>query len=77
VVRIVLCGSKKTILQQEALAIFEASVGARIWSEPEWIPREENEVADYITRITDYDDRSLNPMIFNEVDKVWGPHTVL
>jgi len=35
VVRIVLCGSKKPILQQEALAIFEASVVARIRLEPE------------------------------------------
>ena len=76
VVRIVHCGSKKPVLQQEALAIFEASVGARIRLEPEWIPREENQIADYISRITDYDDWSLNPMIFKELDRVWGPHTI-
>ena len=40
------------ILQQEALAIFETSVGARIRQEPEWIPRADNEIADYISRIT-------------------------
>ena len=62
VVRIVLGGSKKPILQQEALAIFETSVGARIRLEPEWIHRADNEIADYISRITDYDDWSLNPM---------------
>ena len=49
-----LCGSKKSILQQEALAIFEALVGARIQLEPEWVPRAENEVADYFSRIIDY-----------------------
>ena len=75
-VRIVLCGSKKPILQQEALAIFEASVVARIRLESEWIPRKKNEVVDYISRITDYDDWSLNPLAFKELDKMWGPHTI-
>ena len=76
VVRIVLCGSKKPILQQEALAVFDASVKARILLKPEWIPREENEIADYISRIVDYDDWSLNPLIFKELDAFWGPHTI-
>ena len=75
-VRIVLGGSKKPILQQEALAIFETSVRARIRLEPEWIPRADNEIADYISRITDYDDWSLNPMVFKELDRLWGPHTI-
>ena len=44
--------------------------------EPEWIPRAENEIADYISRIVDYDDWSLNPIVFNELDRQWGPHTV-
>jgi len=35
VVRIVLCGSKKPVLQREALTIFEVSVVARIQLEPE------------------------------------------
>jgi len=73
VVRIVLCGSKKPILQREALAIFNASAKAKFWLEPEWIPRAENEIADYISRIVDYDDW---PMVFNELDRQWGPHTV-
>ncbi|XP_065915901.1 uncharacterized protein [Dysidea avara] len=76
VVRIVQCGSKKAALQQEALAIFESSVVARIRLEPEWIPRRENEVADYISRIIDYDDWSLNPLVFKELDRLWGPHTI-
>ena len=64
------------ILQQEALAIFDISVKAKVWLEPEWIPRAENEIADYISRSVDYDDWSLNPVVFKELDRLWGPHTV-
>jgi len=76
VVRIVLNGSKKPILQREALGIFDIAVKARIQLEPEWIPREDNEVADYISRIVDYDDWMLNPVVFRELDSKWGPHTI-
>ena len=76
VVRIVLHGSKKPALQQEALAIFDTSVKGRIRLEPEWIPREGNQIADYISRIVDHDDWMLNPMVFSELDALWGPHTV-
>jgi len=33
-------------------------------------------VADYISRTTDYDDWSLNPLVFKELDKLWDPHTI-
>ena len=52
VVRIVLYGSKKPILQEEALPIFAAGMNNQIRLEPEWIPREENEFADYL-RVVD------------------------
>eukprot|EP00731_Ephydatia_muelleri_P026444 Em0018g544a len=32
--------------------------------EPEWIPREQNEIADYISCIVDYDDWFVNPAVF-------------
>ena len=76
VVRIVLNGSKKPALQQEALAIFDTSVKARIHVEPEWIPREENQIADNISRMVDHDDWMLNPLVFGELNALWGPHTV-
>ena len=56
VVRIVLYGSKKPILQEEALAIFAIGVNNQIRLELEWILREENELADYLSRVFDYDD---------------------
>ena len=76
VVRIVLYGSRKAILQVEALAIFGVCVSSCIRLEPEWIPREENEKADFISRLVDHDDWRLNPAVFRELDRKWGPHSI-
>ena len=75
-VRILQVGSKKPDLQAEALAISSISLSQHIRLEPEWIPRKDNELADYLNRIVDYDDWSLSRSTFRELDKVWGPHTV-
>ena len=48
----------------------------QIQLEPEWISRELNQKADYLSRIVDHDDWHLNLIIFQSVDKAWGPHTV-
>ena len=55
VVHIIKVGSRNVELQTEALAIFKTTVRHNIIIEPEWIPREQNEVADYLSRIVDYD----------------------
>jgi len=64
VVRIVQCGSKQPHLQSEALSIFATCLKNNIRVEPEWIPRDENELVDYYSRIVDHDDYRLNPAIF-------------
>ena len=51
---IIQVGSKKEELQKEALTIL---VARNIMLEPEWIPRE---IADYLSRIVDYDDWGLS-----------------
>ena len=76
VVQIVLYGSRKPILQDEALAIFATGVNNQIRLNPEWIPREENEFADYLSRIVNHDDRMLNPAVLQELNVMWGPHTI-
>ena len=76
VVRVVQYGSKKPDLQTEALAIFSTYLQQHIRIEPEWIPRDQNEQADYISRLVDYDDWMLNPEIFHLLDAMWGPHTI-
>ena len=68
VVTIVLHGSRKSSLHQEALEIFATCVKGGIRLEPEWISREENLLADYLSRLVDLDDWMLNPLIFSEVN---------
>ena len=76
VVRIIQVGSRKENLQVEALEIFNLAKRHNIILEPEWIPREENWTADYLSRIIDYDDWGLSYKAFSIVDSRWGPHTV-
>ena len=77
VVRILQVGSGKEHLQiKVALEVFSLSMNNHIHLEPEWIPRELNERADYLSRILDYDDWKLNPAVFSVLQQVWGPHTV-
>ncbi len=56
VVRILLVGSKKALLQAMALKVFALSVHYHVRLEPEWIPRELNERADFLSRVIDLDD---------------------
>ena len=76
VVRIVQVGSKKEHLQEGAMCIFQACLEHGVRLEMEWIPRDQNETADYISRIVDIDDWKVNPTIFQMFDSLWGPHTV-
>ena len=71
VVRILQVGSRKPELHAIALKVLALAVQSQIRIEPEWVPRELNEQADYLSRIVDYDDWFLNPTVFAE-----GPYTV-
>ena len=42
----------------------------------EWIPRSGNEIADYLSKIVDFDDWSVKDSYFGAVDSIWGPFTV-
>ena len=76
VVHIIRVGSKIPELQVLALSIFKTAFTNNICIEPEWLPREENQVADAFSRIIDVDDWMINPNVFAWVDSFWGPHTV-
>ena len=41
-----------------------------------WIPRGENERADYLSRIEDPDDWGISDLVFNIVESLWGPHEI-
>ena len=68
VVRIVQYGSRQAALQSEALSIFVTCLRNKIRIESEWIPRRENELADYYSRIIDYYDYMLNSSVFQWLD---------
>ena len=61
------------MLQKEALAVVSIATRNLIRIEPEWIPRTENQQADYLSSIQDRDDR---PEVFGYLDSLWGPHDV-
>ena len=76
VIRIVLNGSKNSVLQEEALAIFAVCVYYHIRLNPEWIPGRENKFADYLSKSVDYDIWMLNPEMFQKLYAVQmgAPH---
>lgn len=76
VVRIINTGSRVAELQAVALEIFSLAFRHQIKIDPEWIPRDQNQLADYYSKLVDYDDWAINPMVFNALDVMWGPHTV-
>ena len=72
-------GSSKPPLQLLAVHIVEICLRNRIRLFPVWIPRDENSVADELSRCTlevDCDDWQLQPCWFRYLDSLWGPHTV-
>ena len=60
--RIIEVGSMKLDLHRLAIKIFQFCAEHSIHLEVQWIPRTENEGADYISRLVDFE--------------LWGPHTV-
>lgn len=68
--------ASKPELQAIAIEIFEVCMSFDIAMEIEWLPRSQNDKADYLSRIVDLDDWSMSAAFFQLVDSSWGPHTV-
>ena len=75
-VHIIQYGSKKPHLQEEALAIERICNEHNMKLIPVWVPREENELADYYSKLVDQDDWQVCPLVFQSLDMLWGPHTL-
>ena len=41
-----------------------------------WIPKTENDKADFLSRILDHYDWGISEFIFQFVEALWGPHEV-
>ena len=76
VVRVLSVGSGKPALQHEVIRIFRFCLETNVQLHPEWIPREQKEVPDAISKQLDPDDYVLDPTIFAALDTMYGPHTV-
>ena len=68
-------GSSKGHLQTEALSIFNICCLRGISIEMEWIPRSQNDQADFLSRIYDPDDWGLSWDTLQNIDIVWGSHS--
>ena len=76
VVRILNSGSKKFDLQILVCNIFKLCIKHNIQLHSEWIPRNENWNAVFISKDVNRDDYMLNPEIFAAADVRWGPHSI-
>ena len=43
---------------------------------PEWIPRDANKKADFLSRCYDCDDWQISTSVFQKIDNRWGPHSI-
>ena len=69
-------GSKTPLLQKEALLVFSHCVTHNVSIDSEWIARSENQLADFISHIQDWDDWQLNRSVFYSLQIKGGPCTI-
>jgi hypothetical protein len=74
--RILAHGSMKSDLHSLALSVFQLCLKHNIVILPEWVPRDNNSIADSISRVSDFDDWSVDQTSFALIEGLWGPHTV-
>ena len=68
VVKIVQVGSMVKDLHGIALNIFFLTSQRNIQLDVNWLPREQNSQADFLSKIIDFDDYSVNDEIFRHLD---------
>lgn len=69
-------GSSKSHLEELAVQIFDFCFASHIEIRIEWLPRTENQKADYLSKIVGPDDWALGRKYFQVLDQRWGPHTI-
>ena len=74
--RVIERGSTKPDLQSLVEDIVYLCAENHLVVVPVWVPREQNQLADYLSKLTDVDDRGISPEIFRWISTLWGPFTV-
>eukprot|EP00955_Chlamydomonas_euryale_P001850 21011-Chlamydomonas_euryale.AAC.1 len=65
-------GSPTPIVHQQCRELWWFCIHRDIRLKASWIPREENELADFYSKLEDSGDWQLNPNIFQQVQRMWG-----
>ena len=74
--RILSVGRAKPYLQNIDIDVFNFFSKFNVKLIPQWIPREQNELADYYSRIKDTDNWSIDNDSFRFINNLYGPFTV-
>ena len=75
-IKIISVGSQVQVLQEITMDIFSTCLKYSIKLIPEWVPRSDNQTADELSRIIDYDDWGTTSEFFIFMNQLWGPYTV-
>ena len=76
VVSIINKGSMNVGLHNMSIDIASLCRRKSISLQIQWVPREENVLADQISKEIDFDDWGVSHKFFVYMDEMWGPHTV-
>lgn len=66
-------GSRAPHLHQICLRVFWLCLDLQIDLRPEWVPREQNQLADALSKLKDVDDFGLQPAVFAQIAAAFGP----
>ena len=75
IVRVIDRGSTKPDLQSLVEDIVYLCAENHVVVVPVWVPWEQNQLADYLSKLTDVD-WGISPDIFRWISTLWGPFTV-
>ena len=76
IVRVIERGSTKPDLQPLVEDIVYLCAENHVVVVPVWVPREQNQLADYLSKLTDVDDWGMSPDIFLWISTLRGPFTI-
>ena len=69
-------GGPKEDLSLLVKSIWRECVSLGADASAEWVSRNDNEYADYLSKYRDRSDWRINPDLFARIDNRWGPHSV-
>ena len=72
VVKILKVGSRKPKLQNVATTVVSGCQDKDVTLNREWVYRDQNVQADFLSRCYDSDDWQIAPLIFACIDKIWA-----